>query len=88
MPWEARSFKIRAMAREPFFMIGGAMNPDPNLSAEFSVMMTGAGPDLRALVPEEPVIVPLSKWTEWLTNGPNDNLWFPTREGTFICELA
>jgi putative SOS response-associated peptidase YedK len=65
-------------------MLGVALGPEDG--ASFAILTNGAGADLRPIVSCEPVIVPQSKWAEWVAPGRGSALWFPTRDGTFNVE--
>lgn len=81
--WEARKFKVRVKGQS-WFMLGVALGPEDG--ASFAILTNGAGADLRPIVSCEPVIVPQSKWAEWVAPGRGSALWFPTRDGTFNVE--
>ena len=65
--WEARKLTV-SPAGPTWFMIGVALNP-VQPSADFAILTTSAGHDLRALVSIEPLVVPESKWAEFLDQG-------------------
>jgi putative SOS response-associated peptidase YedK len=51
---------------------------------EFSVLTNPAGPDLRACLEREPLVIPPVRWREWLNNKSVGDFAYVTPPGTLL----